>query len=273
MERRSREAAVLGGVISTKESSHKTPKNGNLPEPELSVVCQNHQETWGTRILFLVVVLESVVSVLMPHLSGQVRLEISFLPQLLIAFVALILTLHLRVVSQRKSLRGVSKALIDSISYIDRLENFSFIDPQTQTFSRSYLYQLFSLQSKSSNRAGTTTTLCLVAVRPDERTADSSASEEIIDDAALVLRANFRGSDYVVRYTRDQFLVLLPDTTEPQAQIALNRLADKVEFWNLENESASISLRQEMICCPPGGDLWVRLSEMEKNLQDEEVCA
>jgi GGDEF domain-containing protein len=87
------------------------------------------------------------------------------------------------------------------------------------------------------------------------------------------LRANFRGSDYIVRYTRDQFLVLLPDTNQPQAQIALDRLNSKVEFWNLDNESSSISLRQEMISCLPGEDLWVRLSEMEKTLQEEAICA
>jgi diguanylate cyclase (GGDEF)-like protein len=242
-------------------------------EPELSVVCQNRQEIWGIRILLLVVVLETVTSVLMPRLSGLVRLEISFVPQLLIAFVALVLILNLRVTSQRKSLRSVSKALLDSISYIDRLENFSLLDPQTQTFSRSYLYQLFNQQSRSSNRAGTTITLCLIAVRPDGQSTAPSAMEEIVEDAALVLRANFRGSDYIVRYAEDQFLILLPDTNGQQAQIALNRLTDKVEYWNLENESASISLRQEMVSCPPGGDLWERLSKMESKLQDDAVCA
>ena len=273
MERRSREVAVAGKAASLVRSSQKTKKNADPVEPQLSVVCQNHQEIWGIRILLLVVVLETVISVLMPRLSAQVRLEISFLPQLLIAFVALVLILNLRVTSQRDSLRSISKALLDSMSYIDRLENFSLLDPQTQTFSRSYLYQLFNQQSRSSNRAGTTITLCLIAVRPDGQSAASSAMEEIVDDAALVLRANFRGSDYIVRYAGDQFLILLPDTNEQQAQIALNRLTDKVEYWNLENESASISLQQAMISCPPGGDLWGRLGEMESKLQDEAACA
>jgi diguanylate cyclase (GGDEF)-like protein len=273
MERRLREAAVLGKANDVTRSAHKTQKSGHPPEPELSVVCQNQQEIWGIRILLLIVAMETVVSFLMPRLSSQVRLEISFLPQLLTVFVVLVLMLDLRVMSQRKSLRSVSKALLDSISYIDRLEDISLIDPQTQTFSRSFLYQLFSQQSKSSNRAGTTITLCLIEVRPDQQPVASSVSEENVANAGSVLRANFRGSDYIVRYTRDQFLVLLPDTNQPQAQIALDRLNSKVEFWNLDNESSSISLRQEMISCLPGEDLWVRLSEMEKTLQEEAICA
>jgi diguanylate cyclase (GGDEF)-like protein len=273
MERRLREAAVLGKANDVTRRAHKTQNNGHPPEPELSVVCRNHQEIWGIRILLLIVVTETVIAFLMPRLSSPLQLEISFLPQLLTVFVALILTLELRVMSQRKSLRTVSKVLLDSISYIDRLEDISLIDPQTQTFSRSYLYQLFSQQSKSSNRAGTTITLCLIEVRPDQQPAASSVSDENIADAGSVLRANFRGSDYIVRYTREQFLILLPDTDSQQARIALDRLANKVEFWNLDNESSSISLRQEMISSAPGEDLWVRLGEMEKTLQEEAICA
>ena len=100
------------------------------------------------RILLLVVVLETVISVVMPRLSGQVRLEISFLPQLLIAFVALVLVLNLRVTSQRKSLLSVSKALLDSISYIDRLEEFSSLIPKPRPLAEAISINLFNRSSR-----------------------------------------------------------------------------------------------------------------------------
>ncbi len=144
---------VMGKAGGVMRGSHKTQEIGSASQPELYAVCRNHQKPGEYIVLFLVTALVTVISVLMPRLSGEAQLEISFLPQLLFALVALVVTLNLRVASQRKSLLSVSKALLDSISHMDRLAEFSFIDPQTQTFSRSYLYQLFSQQSKLSNRA------------------------------------------------------------------------------------------------------------------------
>jgi diguanylate cyclase (GGDEF)-like protein len=238
--------------------------NKNIPESELSVGGQNDEETHGIRLLLLAVVLVGAVSVLVPSIPKQWKVEIDFLPPLLIGLVALVLLFNLRLAAQRKSLRKVSNALIAATSYIDRLEHFSFLDPETQLFNRRYLDQLFSQQASSLNRSGHPATLVLIAVRPDERKV---ANESVIIKAAFVLRSNFRGSDYIVRCSLNQFLVVLPDTDEPQAQIALNRLAEKVEYWNLENESTEMVLRYERTVCPPGANLWEKLREVELKLE------
>jgi len=208
-------------------------------------------------------VLELAISLLAPRLSAPLRVEVSFLPQLLMALVALLLVLDQRQRSQRKSLRDVSKALLDSIAYIERLEEYSFFDPETHTFNRSYLDHLLRQESQSANRNGSMTAMCLFEVQSD---GQRPPSEDAIRSAASVLRSNFRGSDYIVRFAADQFLVLLSDTNEQQAKVALKRLTEKVEFWDLESDKTSILLRHQMCTCPPGEDLWEKLRVLLEKL-------
>jgi diguanylate cyclase (GGDEF)-like protein len=234
-------------------------------DSELLVSGQDDWKIWSQRILLLVTVLMGAISLLAPKLSSQLQVKIGFAPQLLIGFVLLSLILNLHLASQRKVLRKVSTALLAATSYINRLEQFSFIDPQTQLFNRRYLDQLFNQQLRWLNRSGKSVTLLLLEVLPD---GQKSVPEEFVIEAAFVLRSNFRGSDYIVRNSTDQFLVLLPDTTAPQAQCALDRLTDKVDGWNLEKETCGMALRHELSTCPPGDSLWERLREVEERLRN-----
>jgi diguanylate cyclase (GGDEF)-like protein len=247
-------------------NSRETPTRRDALDSELLVARHGDREIVSQCIPLLVTVLVGVISLLVPKLSSQLRVEIGFAPQLLIGFLVLALIFNLHLASQRKLLREVSTALLASTSYINRLEQFSFIDPQTQLFNRRYLDQLFNQQLKWLNRSGRSVTLLLLEVLPD---GQKSVPEEFVVEAAFVLKSNFRGSDYVVRNSTDQFLVLLPDTTEDQAQCALNRLIDKVDDWNLEKETPGMVLRHELSTCPPGGSLWETLRDLEPRLRDK----
>jgi GGDEF domain-containing protein len=209
------------------------------------------------------VVLAEVISVIVAKITRQPHVEIGYLPQLLIGLAALVLVFNLHLASQRKLLSKVSEALIAATSYAERLEQFSFVDPQTQLFNRRYLDQLFNQQLKWLNRNGRPATLVLLEVCPD---GQRSTLEESAVEAAFVLQSTFRGSDYVLRNSTGQFLVLLPDTTEHQAQYAMNRLAEKMDTWNLEHQFG-MALRHELSTCPPGGDFWEALRKIEDRLR------
>ncbi len=243
-------------------SSHEKPTT--MLEPESCVPSQNDLESWGIRILLFVLVLSGVISVLVPRITNHWRVESGFAPQVLIGFAILSLVFYLHLLSQRRLLRKVSTALIAATSYVDRLEQVSLIDPHTQLFNRKYFDQLFNQQLGWLNRCGKSATLVLFEVLPD---GHESSAEELAIEAALVLRSNFRGSDYVLRNSATQFLALLPDTTEVQAQYALNRLSDKLDNWNLEHKRSEMVLRHELSTCPPGGDLWDTLREIEGRLR------
>jgi diguanylate cyclase (GGDEF)-like protein len=243
-----------------KNSREKSTKVG-ASECESPAVLGDDRKIRNIRILLVVVVLVGVISVLAPEIYGQSRVEIGFVPQLLIGLAALVLMFNLHLASQRKLLREFSTALSAATSYVDRLEQYSLIDPETQLFNRKYLDQLFNQQMRLLNRIGKPATMLLFEVLEE---GQESAEAEMIVEAAFVLRSNFRGSDYVVRDAVDKFLVLLPDTTEEQAQFALDRLTDKLENWNLENTTSEMVLRHQLRVCPPGENFWEKFREMEK---------
>lgn len=218
------------------------------------------------RILLFVVILGGVISVLVPRIFIHSRDELGFLPQLSVGFLVLVLIIYLQFSSQRKLLSEVSAALIAANTYVDRLEQVSFIDPETQLFNRMYLDQLFNQQLKWLNRCGKSATLLLFEVLQDRR---KPAANEMVLAAARLLRSNFRGSDCILRNSAVQFLVLLPDTTEDLAQYALDRLSDKIDGWNLENTTSEMVLRHELSVCPPGGDLWESLREIEHKMRNK----
>jgi diguanylate cyclase (GGDEF)-like protein len=57
----------------------------------------------------------------------------------------------------------------------------------------------------------------------------------LVVEFAKMLKRVFRGGDVVFRQGRDQFMVLMPDTSEQQADYPIQRLARSVEQWNLNN--------------------------------------
>jgi diguanylate cyclase (GGDEF)-like protein len=237
----------------------------NTLKPAMSDLNQSHHEIRRLRFFLLVLMFVEVIAVFVPRMSIQWRGEFGFLPQVLIGFVVLTLIFTLHLASQRKLVREVTTALMSASLYINRLEQLSLIDPPTQLFNRRYLDELFNHQLKWVKRGGKSATLFLLEMIPDDF---GSVSEDIVIEAAFILRSNFRGSDYVVRYSTDQFLVVLPDCNEHQSQIALSRLIDKVDHWNNANQKREIALRLTLSTCPPDGNFWDKLSESEVRMRD-----
>jgi len=251
-------------------NSDETPNRIDALRPAVTEVIHSDHEIGRLRFFLLVLMLVETGSVFVSRISNHWQSEGGFLPQILIGFVllALILTLHLA--SQRNILREVSAALVTATSYVERLEQTSLIDLPTQLFNRRYLDELFTHQLKWLNRSGKAATLLLLEVIASEK---NEAAEEIIVEAAFILRSTFRASDYVVRYCFDQFLVVLPDTNEQQAQIALSRLIEKVHHWNLVNEKTPMAICLELSTCLPNGDMWERVGDLERKMGDKSGSA
>src|SRR5262249_484169 len=69
--------------------------------------------------------------------------------------------------------------------------------------------------------------------------------DRLLVEFAALLKKVFRGGDIIFRQGGDEFMALLPDTNEEQANFPLQRLLKNVEQWNLntrkENEMSFAS--------------------------------
>jgi diguanylate cyclase (GGDEF)-like protein len=69
------------------------------------------------------------------------------------------------------------------------------------------------------------------------------AGDEVLEVTAGVLKSCVRGSDYVVRYGGDEFLLILSETDEPSAGAVLARIREKIqEAKRLRELGVSLSL-------------------------------
>src|SRR5438067_1047019 len=63
----------------------------------------------------------------------------------------------------------------------------------------------------------------------------SMEGNRVLTEFSRMLKKVFRGGDLIFRQGGDEFLVVMPDTSEQQADSPLRRLLDSVDQWNAEN--------------------------------------
>ena len=175
------------------------------------------------------------------------------------------------VLYKRNRYAKAREELTREIIYSERLQSLSLIDPLTQTFNLSYLDQVLLRETNRANRHGTTITFMLIGL-PDWSKAVEKRGELVGDqmlvEAAQLLKNTFRGSDIVLRYDACCFLVIMPETAEPQAGCAMQRMLERVDSWNLESSAPfELDLRVGMAAYVSGADASGVLSLAEERLR------
>ncbi|MGB6361273.1 MAG: GGDEF domain-containing protein, partial [Thermoanaerobaculia bacterium] len=67
--------------------------------------------------------------------------------------------------------------------------------------------------------------------------------DRVLADVARLLTRIFRQSDTVIRFGGDEFVVIMPDTTEEQARASRERLVAQVEEWNASRPADAYQVR------------------------------
>jgi GGDEF domain-containing protein len=152
----------------------------------------------------------------------------SSLPQLVVGLVALLVLLNAYVVSQKRTLHRATDLLIQQVASESLVQKYSFIDIPTQLFTREYLDHAMAHELMRVHQFGTPLTFLLIRIHvPRSQTGD------LIPEAAQILRSTFRGSDTLLRFDHRDFIVMLSETAEQGAHVALRRLTNNVERWNV----------------------------------------
>lgn len=162
------------------------------------------------------------------------------------------------VLYKRNRYSKAREELTREIIYSEKLQSLSLIDPLTQTFNISYLDQVLPRETNRANRHGTTITFMLIGLAGWSKAVAKRgelAGDQMLVEAAQLLKNTFRGSDIVLRYDACCFLVIMPETGEAQAGCAMQRMLERVDSWNLESSAPfELDLRVGMATYARGAD-------------------
>jgi diguanylate cyclase (GGDEF)-like protein len=198
-------------------------------------------QLWSIVTLIILVLTAGFLAVILPNLTMSQRIihiEQGYLPQLFFGLIGLIVLFNIYLIGQRVALNSTRKALISELVLNERLESLSLIDPLTQLFNRRALNELISHQVARANRNGSQLTFLIMDIngfRELNAKLGSMEGNRVLTDFARMLKNIFRGGDLIFRQGGDEFLVVMPDTSEQQAEYPLQRLLSTVEQWNAEN--------------------------------------
>ncbi|HEY6935825.1 MAG TPA: GGDEF domain-containing protein [Terriglobales bacterium] len=202
-------------------------------------------QLWSIGILIIVVLVAGFAAVVAPNvawrgLPGTGLVEYRYLPQLFFGLICLILLFNIYIVVQKRSLNSTRASLIRELVFSERLESFTLIDPLTQLLNRRSLDQIVPREIARANRSGSHLTFVLVEVAGFKGLNDrlgNIAGDQLLVEVARLLKGTFRGSDAIIRYSGDRFLIIMADTNEKRAASAMRRLMDIVDRWNLNTKS------------------------------------
>jgi diguanylate cyclase (GGDEF)-like protein len=246
------------------------------PEVQLKMrrLSSRDLQLWLLALLVLLVTVAGVVAIVLPNVSwnsSSLRVESRYLPQVLFGLIGLVILFNLYVLQQRRELNRARDQLIRSLVEKERADALPLMDPVTKVFHRRYLELLLPKEVSRSKRSGSSLTLLLAdltGLAAINLSHGDAAGDRILAEVAQLMEATFRVSDTVVRYSADQFLVVMPETGEEQAERALERLLEALAARNQSSSApCPVALGCGMATYREGADINDVLRIAEHNLR------
>ncbi len=195
-------------------------------------------QLWSIGILIMLVLTAGILALVLPNLvwaQRMVHIEQGYLPQLFFGLISLILLFNIYLLGQKFHLNATRRALIRELVLNERLESLSLIDPLTQLLNRRAMNEFVPREVARANRLGCGLTFLTIDIdkfRAINTSYGSLEGDALLTEFGRMLKVVFRGGDLIFRQGGDEFLVLMPETTEPQADNPIQRLLRLVAEWN-----------------------------------------
>ena len=192
-------------------------------------------------ILFL-----GISSFFFPHYfwrTGVLHIDIS--PQVL--FVGLVALLLAFLVYVRRDLEVRGLRLVNLQEYMSSQEGqaASMVDALTQVFNRGFLHDLLAGEICRAERANRSLALIMCDLNNFKQVNDRHGhlmGDYVLAQIAAILKSCVRGSDYIIRYGGDEFLLVLPETDEQGGETVCQRVHGKVRDWDNRNQLAKLPI-------------------------------
>ena len=181
--------------------------------------------------------------------TDEVHFEITVSRQLVIGLFVLLALLNTYLVTRRLDLRRARQSLISSTIQNELVRLQSFTDPLTEVYNRRSLEDMAGRFISQAKRSGKPLTFMLIDVdrfKEVNTRFGHLTGDFVLAEIAGLLKSSVRGSDAVVRYGGDEFLLILADTSPAGAHKVVERTEAYVADWNkaghLERFELSLSI-------------------------------
>lgn len=224
-------------VVKVDGSSNSSGLLASLSQ-QLAAIEKRDAELWFILLGVGLAVTGCLLVVLFPATflrGGQFHFEISVSKEVFFGLLALITITNAYLVSRRFEYRKLRQQVISTTIQNELIRLQSFTDPLTEVYNRRSLDEMAGRFISSARRRKTPLTFMLVDVdhfRQVNTKFGHLTGDVVLAEMAAVLRTAVRGSDAVVRYGGDEFLVILPDSTEEHASAVMTRIHQNVLQWN-----------------------------------------
>lgn len=239
---------------------------------QIQALSSRDLQLWSIGLMMILVLSAGFLALIFPNLAWrtQVNVDTRMLPQFFFGLVTLILLFNVYVISQKKSMNATRRELIRELVFSERMESLSMLDPATQLLNRRAVDEMLPQEVARANRMGTN--LSVLITRVDSLPVVKArygfeAANKFVLEVAKVIKATFRGSDIVARYNDSEFLVMLPGTSEQQAECAIRRLQEAADHWNVTTKTGwEISLVHGLAAHASGSEAVDLLRTAERKL-------
>lgn len=166
-----------------------------------------------------------------------------------LGLLVLLILFNTYVVSRRIELRRLRQQLISTSLQGELIRLQSFTDPLTEVYNRRSLDEMAGRYISRARRFKNPLTFLVVDV---DRFKDVNTrfghltGDFVLAEIAFVLKSSVRGSDAVVRYGGDEFVLILGESSAEGAVCVIDRINKYMDDWNraghLEGTSITLSI-------------------------------
>jgi len=215
---------------------------------ELSKLERRDWELWAIVSLTGVLASAAILAIALPSAfvdKGSVHFEITISRPLAFGLLLLVALLNTYLIAKRMEVRRLREEVISNTLQKQVIEQQSFTDPLTEIYNRRSLDEIVGRFISQARRRKAALTFLMVDMdkfRDINSRFGHLTGDFVLAEAASLLKHSIRGSDAIVRYGGDEFLILLADTTSDGAERVVARIADHLSEWNAAGHIHNLSL-------------------------------